>query len=226
MNWEVRSAFGDAHEYILAYASDVNLFKATGHKDEFDEKQAQIYKNPNNDPKGRWRGVPMTAQGFRPNQMYGIKTPSGEIVYPPKGRCWSTVESEFQKLLMNGRIYFGEDGKSQPQIIRYLSEVEGVVPWTWWPSDEAGHTDEAKKEIMNILADQKDIFDTPKPTRLIQRILQIATDPDSIVLDSFAGFRVIIMTVANSTINIRVLRLLPKFKSLKLKVGVLFRATI
>ena len=184
---ENRGAFGDAHEYLLVYASDVEVFKNTRHKIGFDEKQAQIYKNPNNDPKGRWRGVPMTAQGFRPNQMYPIETPSGKIVTPPKGRCWSTIEPEFKKLLEAGRIYFGKNGDSQPQTIRYLSEVEGAVPWTWWPSDEVGHTDEAKKEIMFILSDNESIFDTPKPTRLIERVMQIATDKDSVILDSFAG---------------------------------------
>ena len=184
---ENRGAFGDAHEYLLVYASNIEVFKATRHKVAFDEKQAEIYQNPNNDPKGRWRGVPMTAQGFRPNQMYAIETPSGKVVHPPKGRCWSTIETEFNKLRSAGRIYFGKNGDSQPQIIRYLSEVEGAVPWTWWPSSEVGHTDEAKKEIMFILADQEGIFDTPKPTRLIERILQISSDPDSIILDSFAG---------------------------------------
>ena len=172
--------------YILIYASDVETFKVTRHKVEFDEESAKVYKNPNNDPKGRWRGVPMTAQGYRPNQMYPITTPSGTVVYPPQGRCWSTIEPEFKKLLDQGRIYFGKNGDSQPSIIRYLSEVEGMVPWTWWPHTEVGHTDEAKKEIKSIL-DDASIFDTPKPTRLIQRILEIATDPDSIILDSFAG---------------------------------------
>ena len=184
---ENRGAFGDAHEYILVYASNIEVFKNIRHKVSFDEKQAEIYQNPNNDPKGRWRGVPMTAQGYRPNQMYGIETPSGKIVHPPKGRCWSTIEAEFLKLKEAGRIYFGKNGDAQPQIIRYLSEVEGAVPWTWWPSNEVGHTDEAKKEIMAIMPDQEEIFDTPKPTRLIERILQIATDTDDIVLDSFAG---------------------------------------
>lgn len=195
---ENRGAFGDAHEYILVYASDVEVFKNVRHKVGFDEKQEKIYKNPNNDPKGRWRGVPMTAQGFRPNQMYGIKTPSGKIVYPPKGRCWSTLESEYKKLLAAGRIYFGKNGDGQPQTIRYLSEVEGVVPWSWWPSTEVGHTDEAKKEIMTIFPDHENIFDTPKPLRLIERILQISTDKDSIVLDSFAGSG----TTAHAVLNL------------------------
>lgn len=128
----------------------------------------------------------MTAQGYRPNQMYPITTPSGKVHLPPQGRCWSTVESEYKKLLEAGRIYFGKNGDSQPSTIRYLSEVEGMVPWTWWPHEEVGHTDEAKKEIISILGDAN-LFDTPKPTRLITRILQIATNPDDIILDSFAG---------------------------------------
>lgn len=195
---ENRGAFGDAHEYILVYASNPETFKVIRHKVGFDEKQEQIYKNPNNDPKGRWRGVPMTAQGFRPNQMYGITTPSGKVVFPPKGRCWSTIESEFIKLRNSGRIYFGKNGDSQPQIIRYLSEVEGAVPWTWWPSSEVGHTDEAKKEVMTIFADKDDIFDTPKPVRLISRILQISSDHDDIILDSFAGSG----TTAHAVLNL------------------------
>ena len=183
---ENRGAIGDAHEYILVYVSDVEVFKTIRHRVEFDENSAKVYKNPNDDPKGRWRAVPMTAQGYRPNQMYPITTPSGKVCYPPQGRCWSTVESEYKKLLAAGRIYFGKKGDSQPSIIRYLSEVEGMVPWTWWPHDEVGHTDEAKKEIITVLGDA-DSFDTPKPTRLIKRILQIATDPNDLVLDSFAG---------------------------------------
>lgn len=87
---ENRGAIGDVHEYVLVYAMDTALFQATRNRIPIDEKQAAVYKNPNNDPKGRWRGIPMTAQGYRPNQMYPIETPTGKIVYPPEGRCWST----------------------------------------------------------------------------------------------------------------------------------------
>ena len=183
---ENRGAIGDVHEYVLVYAMNPELFQATRNRIPIDEKQASVYKNHNNDPNGRWRGIPMTAQGYRPNQMYEIETPSGRKLRPPEGRCWSTIESEFLKLKANGRIYFGKDGAAQPSTIRYLSEVEGFVPWTWWPHDEVGHTDESRKEVQEIFGTQT-AFDTPKPTRLIQRILQIATDKDSIILDSFAG---------------------------------------
>lgn len=183
---ENRGAIGDVHEYVLVYALNSELFQTTRNRVPIDEKQAAVYKNPNNDPKGRWRGIPMTAQGFRPNQMYEIETPSGRKVRPPEGRCWSTIESEFLKLKSEGRIYFGKDGNSQPNIIRYLTEVEGFVPWTWWPHEEVGHTDEAKKEIQSLFGTQT-AFDTPKPTRLIQRILQIASNKNDLILDSFAG---------------------------------------
>lgn len=183
---ENREAIGDAHEYVLLYATDNQAFKEKRHLVPMSEEQAKVYKNPNNDPKGRWRGVPMTAQGFRPNQMYPIIDPKGNVHYPPEGRCWSTLESEYLKMRDAGRIYFGKNNDSQPSIIRYLSDVEGVVPWTWLPSDEVGHTDGAKKEIFAILG-KTNSFDTPKPETLIRHLLNICTNPGDIILDSFAG---------------------------------------
>ena len=183
---ENREAIGDVHEYLLVYAVDPERFKGSRNLVPLSEEQAAIYKNPNKDPRGRWRGIPMTAQGFRPNQMYEIRSPAGVVHKPPEGRCWSTIEEEFRKLRDAGRIWFGKDGKSQPAIIRYLDEVDGFVPWTWWPHDDVGHTDEARKEVQSIFGTQT-AFDTPKPTRLIERVLQIATNPGDLVLDSFAG---------------------------------------
>lgn len=183
---ENRGAIGDAHEYVIVFAHTPDLFKATRNRVPIDEKQAKIYKNNNEDLKGRWRGIPMTAQGFRPNQMYEVVSPSGVVHTPPPGRCWSMIESEYKKLEERGRIYFGKTGKSQPQVIRYLSEVEGMVPWTWMPHEEVGHTDEAKKELYSVLGTSCN-FDTPKPSRLIRRFLQIASGGPSLILDSFAG---------------------------------------
>ncbi len=183
---ENREAIGDVHEYLLVYAIDPERFKEMRNRVPLTEEQSRIYKNPNNDPKGRWRGIPMTAQGYRPNQMYEIVTPAGVIHRPPEGRCWSMIEPEFNKLRNQGRIYFGKDGKSQPSVIRYLDEVDGFVPWTWWPHEEVGHTDEARKEIQGLFTTQT-AFDTPKPTRLLERVLQIATNPGDLILDSFTG---------------------------------------
>jgi DNA modification methylase len=183
-----RPAVGTVHEYVLTYSKTVGRFVEVRNKLTPSDESRAVYRNPNNDPKGDWRPIPMNAQGHRPNQMYAIKTPGGSVHYPPKGRCWSMVESEYNKLLAEGRIWFGNDGKSQPNVIRYWSEVEGFVPWTWWPHEEVGHTDEAKKELFNFFA-KDDAFESPKPTRLVKRILQIYTNYNDgdIVLDSFAG---------------------------------------
>jgi len=183
---ENREAIGDVHDYVLIYSKAPGAFKALRNKVSPTEDQLQVYTNPNNDPRGRWRGIPMTAQGFRKNQMYPITTDTGVIHYPPEGRCWGMIEPEFELLRAKKRIWFGKDGNSQPSVIRYVDEVEGFVPWTWWPSTEVGHTDEAKKE-MHAIFGREDAFPTPKPLRLLSRIIEIATRRDSVILDSFAG---------------------------------------
>lgn len=194
---ENREAIGDAHEYVLVYTKNPTLFKQTRNKIPPTEAQTKVYRNPNNDPRGRWRPIPMTAQGYRPNQMYEIETPSGVKHTPPPGRCWSLIREEYEKLLEQGRIYFGKNGDSQPNVIRYLSEIEGFVPWTWWPSDEVGHTDRAKKEIYSLLGTSTG-FDTPKPVALLERIVRMATGPNDLVLDSFAGSA----TTAHAVLNL------------------------
>ena len=183
---ENREAIGDAHEYVVVYATSIELFKTTRNLVGFEEKQLKNYKNPNNDPRGPWQSISLTAQGWRPNQMYEIISPSGKSHHPPEGRCWALVESEFIKLIEQKKVWWGKDGRGVPRQIRYLSEVEGLVPWTWWPHTEVGHTDEAKKEIQSFFKTQT-AFDTPKPTRLIERVLQVATNPGDLILDSFAG---------------------------------------
>lgn len=185
---ENRESIGDVHEYILVYAKRPDLFKARRNLVPLTEEQAKVYRNPNKDPRGRWRSVPMTAQAGHatPEQFYEVVTPGGARHTPPEGRCWGVARATYERLLGEGRIYFGKDGMGQPNIIRYLSEVPGVAPWSWWPSDEVGHTDESKKEIYSIFG-KVDAFDSPKPERLIHRILHIATRPGELVLDSFLG---------------------------------------
>lgn len=185
---ENREAIGDVHEYIVVYAKNPIAFKANRNKIPVSLEEMKAYKNPNNDPKGPWRPVPMTAQAGHAtkDQFYEIVTPTGVVHTPPEGRCWSLSQATYEKLLAEGRIYFGKTGDSQPNIIRYFSEVEGVVPWTWWPSNEVGHTDEAKKEIYALFG-KDNAFETPKPERLIERVLYIATNPRDLVLDAFIG---------------------------------------
>lgn len=118
--------------------------------------------------------------------MYRIVAPNGQMHVPPEGRHWATLEPEYKRLLADGRFWFGQDGSGVPRVIRYLSEVEGLVPSSWWPHDDVGHNDEGKKEI-HALFGRENAFDTPKPERLLQRIISIATSPGDLVLDSFAG---------------------------------------
>ena len=183
---ENRGVIGDAHEYVICYARDADLFKEASNLISTTDAQKKAYSHDNNDGKGPWRALPMTAQGYRPNQMYEIFSPTGKVFTPPEGRCWSMVENEFRRLEAEGRVYFGKDGNAQPGIIRYLSEVKGVVPWTWWPHDETGHTDEAKKEVREYLG-HAGVYDTPKPIRLINRMLEIGTRDGDLVCDFFAG---------------------------------------
>ena len=183
---ENREAIGDSHEYIFVYAKDPLDFKKNRNKLALGEKQKKLYKNPDKDAKGPWQSISLTAQGFRPNQMYDIVAPNGKIHRPPEGTCWKVIEENFKKLLADNRIYFGRDGNGVPRRKLYLKDSEGLVPWTWWPHEEVGHTDESRKEIQTIFGTQT-AFDTPKPTRLIERIIHIATNENDFVLDSFAG---------------------------------------
>lgn len=185
---ENRESIGDVHEYIMVYVKNPKKFKEIRNMVPMTEAQAKVYKNPNNDPKGRWRPVPMTAQAGHAtdDQFYPITAPGGKVFTPPKGRCWSLSQATFERLREEGRIYFGKDGNSQPNTIRYLSEVKGVAPWTWWPSEEVGDNDVSKKEIIDLFG-KDNIFDTPKPELLLKRIIHIATNPGDIVLDSFLG---------------------------------------
>ena len=183
---ENRESIGDSHEYILIYVKDKELFKNARNFLPLTEKQMKAYKNPDNDPRGAWQSVSLLAQGYRPNQMYAITAPNGKIHIPPPGNCWKVIEPEFKKALSDGRVTFGKDGTGVPRRKQFLSEAKGLVPWTWWPQDEVGHTGESKDEV-NALFGSHISFDTPKPERLIERIIHIATNPGDLVLDSFLG---------------------------------------
>jgi adenine-specific DNA-methyltransferase len=180
------AAIGSSHDHLLVYAINPDGFRSTRKLVEIDDKTRAAYRNSNNDPRGPWRLVPMNGAGLRPNQQYPVTTPSGKVIYPPEGRHWSVLEEKFNALVADGKVFFGKNGDSAPGLIRYISEVEGLVPWSWWPHDEVGNNDQAKKEIHELFG-ASNAFDTPKPERLIQRILHISTSPTDLVLDSFLG---------------------------------------
>lgn len=181
---DARLSIGDAHDHLLIYGKNSNKFVLN--RIPLTAEQAAQFKNPDNDPKGPWASTDFTAQGWRPNQMYVIRTPSGTTYEPPAGRCWANIEPEYNRLLSEGRLWFGKNGDSRPRVKNYLSDHEGVRAWSWWANSEVGHNQEAKKEILNLF-DADNAFDTPKPERLIQRILALATNSGDLVLDSFLG---------------------------------------
>jgi len=150
------------------------------------EKQNKLYKNPDGDPRGPWTSGDLSARNFYGAGTYPVTSPSGRVISgPPKGRYWVISKKKMIELDRDGRVYWGPDGDNVPRLKRYLSEVKtGIVPQTLWFNQDVGNTQEAKKEIVQ-LADE--VFTTPKPERLIQRILHIATNPGDLVLDSFLG---------------------------------------
>jgi len=177
----------ESHDFILVYAKDANQWKPN--LVPRTAKQDVRYKNPDNDPRGPWTSGDLSARNFYGAGTYPITCPSGRVIAgPPKGMYWRVSKENFIEMDKDKRIWWGKGGGNVPRLKRFLSEVkEGVVTDTLWLHTEVGHTQEAKKEIVSLLPEGGEVFITPKPTRLLRRILQLSTDKDSIVMDSFAG---------------------------------------
>ena len=174
----------DSHDFIMVYAKNKeiwrpNLLPRTADMD-------SRYKNPDNDPRGPWTSSDFTARTYSASTDYPITTPSGRVVSPTKSRSWISSKEEFERLVADNRIWFGTNGNNVPRKKTFLSEVQGgVVPMSIWGYEEVGSTQDAKKEVKAL--NPTDPFATPKPEKLIERILTIATKPGDIVLDSFLG---------------------------------------
>jgi adenine-specific DNA-methyltransferase len=178
-----------AHDHILLYVKDRQRWKVVRNLLPRTTSQEKRYRNPDNDPRGPWlQGDNSTAKSGTEKQRFEVELPSGRKVKPPQGRYWVFSPETYQVSLKEGRIYFGADGNRMPIVKRYLSNVQGgVVPRTFWTADEAGHNQEAKRDHLNKLLNGIQPFETPKPERLLERILSIATYKGDLVLDSFAG---------------------------------------
>lgn len=177
-----------AHDYILIYAPRGREWKRVRNLLPRDGQEAR-YKNPDNDPRGPWlQGDNGTAKSGSAKNRFEVLLPSGRMATPGKN-YWRFSPETLAEAQAEGRVWFGKDGDSLPVIKRYLSQVQdGLVPRTWWTADEAGHNQEAKRDHLNkMFPDLEEGFATPKPERLLQRIIHIATDPGDLVLDCFAG---------------------------------------
>lgn len=173
-----------SHDHVLCIAKD----KTNWFPNPLPRSQAMDdrYKNPDNDPRGPWASTDITRAEHRDRDFWGLITPAGTEVFPARGRSWSRPKANIEKLKAEGRLWFGPNGDRMPRLKKYLSDMDGgLTPQSIWPHDEVGNNQEAKREILAL--NFETVFDTPKPERLLHRILHLATKPGDLVLDSFAG---------------------------------------
>ena len=174
----------DNHDFIIVYAKNKETWRPNL-LPRSEEMNAR-YKNLDNDPRGLWKAGDCSVKTYSASCDYSITTPSGRIVNPPAGYCWRYSKEKFEELRADNRIWFGPTGNNVPAIKRFLSDVkQGATALTVWTYDEVGHNQDAKKEVKEF--NSSDVFATPKPEKLIHRILTLATNPGDLVLDSFLG---------------------------------------
>ena len=192
--------FSEDHDYIMVFAKNSTVWRPNLLARS--EEQDKIYKNRDNDPRGLWKPSDLSARNYYSKGTYSITGPGGRIIAgPPRGSYWRYSQEKFEELDADNRIYWGKDGNAVPSLKRFLTEVkQGRVPQTLWTYQDVGHTQDGKKDLVEIMTFEtsEDVFITPKPSSLINRILQIATDQNSIILDSFAGSG----TTAHAVLNL------------------------
>jgi adenine-specific DNA-methyltransferase len=176
----------DMHDFVLCYAKQKTNWKRN--LIIRSAEQNARYKNADNDKRGFWKSSDLSVKTYNSKTDYPITTPSGRIVNPPAGYCWRVSKEKFDEMILEDRIWFGKDGNNVPSIKRFLFEVQdGTVPVTLWLRDEVGDNQEARQILKQIFSDSQFPFETPKPPRLIEKIIQIASNKGDIILDSFAG---------------------------------------
>lgn len=179
-----RAAFSSNHDTILVYApSGPKKWKTS--RNLLVKEDARL-RNRDNDPRGPWTDAPFTAPGIRPGQQYEIVTPTGQRLRPPRGRSWYATEQTYLNLLADDRIWFPKGGDGSPRLKLFAHQLRGLVPFTVWGAADTGTNDDAKRHLMSLFP-QMEVFDTPKPESLIERIIHIATNPSELVVDLFGG---------------------------------------
>jgi len=184
---ENRLAFSRTHDYIHVYAPAGSRWKEYRNRLARNDKPG-TWSNPDNDPRGAWSTVSLIAQGGHgtKDQSYSIELPSSRVVNPPKGSCWRVTKQRFDALIAEGLVWFGLEGNNVPRRKVFLDKAQGLVPSTWWTHAEVGHNAQANSELRRLFPDRAP-FSTPKPERLMLRIIEVATDIGDLVLDPFAG---------------------------------------
>lgn len=176
--------FSDMHDFIVTYAKNISQFEINGLPRT--KEMNSRYKNPDNDPRGPWTSGDVSVRTYNARDDYPITTPSGRIVNPPAGRSWRTSKENFEKLVKENRIWFGKDGDSAPRIKRFLSDVkQKTTPQTIWDYTEVGHNQAATQNLNKLF--EGNVFSTPKPEALLQRILTLGSNQNDLILDFFMG---------------------------------------
>jgi len=186
---ENRKAFSRNHEYILVYAKNASAWTKTRNDMPLTDAVRQRYRNPDGDPRGDWQSISANVQDGHatPQQYYKIKSPSGRVFEPPKGRCWVYSKKRMAAEISNNNVWFGKSGDGVPRLKSFLKErSRGVAPETIWRACDVGTTADAKKELISLFK-KEPLFDTPKPEKLIERILKISTNQGDLVLDPYLG---------------------------------------
>jgi adenine-specific DNA-methyltransferase len=186
---ENRKVFSSNHEYILCVAKNAKAFKRQRNLLPASEALLSRYRNPDHDPRGPWQSVSLNVQAGHatPAQFYTLVSPSGDTFDPPKGRCWAFSKVRMEREIELGNVYFGKNNNATPRFKKFLKDAKlGVTPETLWRADDVGTTEEATKQLMSLLHSTA-VFETPKPEKLLHRLLSIATDPGDIVLDAYLG---------------------------------------
>lgn len=179
-----RAAFSSNHDTILVYApSGPKKWKTS--RNLLIKEDARL-RNRDDDPRGPWTDAPFTAPGFRKAQQYEIVTPTGQALRPPRGRSWYATEKTYLDLLADDRIWFPKGGDGSPRLKLFAHQLRGLVPFTVWGSTDTGTNDDAKRHLLAMFPDVE-VFDTPKPESLLERIIHIATNPNELVVDLFGG---------------------------------------
>ena len=186
---ENRSLFSVRHDYVLVYSKSPDNPGEAMSLLPMDDAALGRYRNPDNDPRGPWTSVPAIAQAGHgtKSQFYSLTTPSGRVIDPPSGSCWRYTERKMKEEIAKNNIWFGADGNGVPRIKKFLSEGrQGLTPETIWWAKDVGTNDSAKRELVDIFEGVA-VFETPKPSSLVRRMLEIATDENGLVMDFFAG---------------------------------------